>query len=272
MPRLADDAEPAQAEVEQTEAEAESVAYNSWTVNQLFGMGTLGGVPVTAEFISNAELTGWTGCNDYEATFVTGEGAGGSDNTIEVTDLTLTSDNPCRSEAATNQELLFQKALNDAETYELSGADLTLYDASGAAVLTMRNTVTLELIGTSWAVTGYDNTTGEFVPVIADGPALSMMLREGAVNGFSGCNNYAGTAQVSGNSVTIDNVSNDGAGAGSAACEGDSPLVNQEAQYRKALTVATTWEIAGPNLTLYGADGDPVAAYLAASAQEDASE
>ena len=255
------------AEEEPSAGESESVAFNSWTVEQLYGMGTLGSVPVTAEFVSDTQLSGWTGCNDYEATF-----AAGADNSIQVTELSLTSDNPCHSEAATNQELLLQKALSEATAYELSGADLTLSNAAGDPVLTMRNAAVLTLIDTTWAVTAYDDSQGNLAPVDPEGPALTMNLRQNAVNGFSGCNNYTGTYEASGDNISIDNIASDAAGTGSAGCVEASPLIDQEAAYRKALTTAVTWEIDGPHLTLSGEDGRPVVIFLAGLAVGEAAQ
>ena len=94
------------------------------------------------------------------------------------------------------------------------------------------------------------------------------MLRQDAVSGFSGCANFEGTAEVSGDAIAIDNLSYDVVGLGTQECEGSSPLSNQDAEYRKTLTTAATWQIDGPNMTLSDEAGEPVVAYLAAGAEQ----
>jgi heat shock protein HslJ len=233
--------------------------FNSWVLASIGEIDALGGVPVTVEFVDEGQLQGWTGCNDYSATF----SSSAEDGTVQIQDVTVASDNPCRSDAATTQEELFLANLAATASFELSGFDLRLFNADGSLGLTLHSTLPLELEGLQWYASFYADEAGQLTPILPDGPQLTAAFAEEEVSGFSGCYNFVARATVQGDAVTIEPFATGAAGTANAECTEASPLVIQEALYRKALEMAATWELAGPNLRLYDAQGNATAIFLA---------
>jgi len=80
---------------------------------------------ITATFAANGALSGFAGCNDYNATYATS----GSDG------LTITAVATTRKacdEAAMNLEAQYTAALGNVATYKISGSTLTLRNSGGA--------------------------------------------------------------------------------------------------------------------------------------------
>ncbi len=85
---------------------------------------------LTAEFGEDGTLSGSAGCNDYTASYTTES----TDLTIEGLEATKrTCDAP---EGIMEQEAAFLDALKRSVTYEVLGAELTLYDEEGMQMVT----------------------------------------------------------------------------------------------------------------------------------------
>ena len=84
---------------------------------------------VTADFGTDGALSGFAGCNTYNATF-----ALSGDDGISITGITTTRQ-ACEEEAMT-LESQYVAALEQAETYTISGTTLTLRDAIGSTQVT----------------------------------------------------------------------------------------------------------------------------------------
>ena len=87
----------------------------------------VGGDP-TAEFTSATEMTGWTGCNAYDARYR----VRGSELRLE--DLRWTEAG-CPSDALFRQEQRMQDSLATVERFELSGERLTLHSEGGQVLV-----------------------------------------------------------------------------------------------------------------------------------------
>lgn len=106
----------------------------SWTATGVNnGKGALASVPagvtVTAEFGTDGQVTGSSGCNSYSGPFTTS----GTDG-IKLGPLAATA-KACEGDAGT-VEGEYLAALDTVTTYEIAGDQLTLRDSSGAAQVT----------------------------------------------------------------------------------------------------------------------------------------
>ena len=88
---------------------------------------------VTAEFGSDGALSGFAGCNTYNATY-----ALSGDDGISITGVATTR-MACEDEAMT-LETQYLAALEKATTYTISGTTLTLRDSTGATQVTYQLT------------------------------------------------------------------------------------------------------------------------------------
>ena len=81
----------------------------------------------TAEFATDEDMAGWTGCNSYGARY------SARDSELRLDDLTWTEAG-CSSQALFQQEQRMQDSLATVERFELSGEQLTLH-SEGEQVL-----------------------------------------------------------------------------------------------------------------------------------------
>ena len=87
----------------------------------------VGGDP-TAKFTTATDMTGWTGCNSYGATYSARE------SELRLDDLTWTEAG-CPSQALFRQEQRMQDSLATVERFEVSAKRLTLHSEGGQALV-----------------------------------------------------------------------------------------------------------------------------------------
>ena len=87
----------------------------------------VGGDP-TAKFTTATDMTGWTGCNSYGATYTARE------SELRLDDLTWTEAG-CPSQALFRQEQRMQDSLATVERFEVLGKRLTLHSEGGQALV-----------------------------------------------------------------------------------------------------------------------------------------
>jgi heat shock protein HslJ len=233
-----------------------------WILLALGDTPSLASVPVTLEIAGGGRITGWTGCNDFSATY---ESVG---DAVFISDVVRTSDNACRSDAAQIQEDLYLTALEKIRSYQVSGAELSLMGANAEQIARFLSALTLELENTNWVAAAYDDGEGSLVPVSTEAPAITAILQANIISGFAGCANYQADYSVDGNTIQVSNLTGGAAGATSADCTDGGPTLDQDARYRKALQSAASYELSGPHLTFYKEDASIAVTYLAIAAIE----
>ena len=82
----------------------------------------------TAEFTTDTDMTGWTGCNSYAARY------SARDSGLRLDDLTWTEAG-CPSQALFRQEQRMQELLATVERFEVSGERITLHSEGGQALV-----------------------------------------------------------------------------------------------------------------------------------------
>ena len=107
------------------------LAYTGW---RLVALGdadapaAVVGGDATAEFTTETDMTGWTGCNSYGATYSVREPE------LRLDDLTWT-EKGCPSQELFQQEQRMQDLLATVERFEISGERLTLHSEAGQALV-----------------------------------------------------------------------------------------------------------------------------------------
>jgi heat shock protein HslJ len=117
------------------------------------------------------------------------------------------------------------------------------------------------LVGTRWALTGYDNGTGGFSSVIRGTEITATFAQEGAVTGSAGCNSYNGAYEAEDATSPAGSISIGPVASTMMACPAPEGIMEQETAYLAALQSATAYEIQGDELTLTGAEGQRLATY-----------
>jgi heat shock protein HslJ len=223
------------------------------------GVQTLGGVPVTAVFGALDTLTGSSGCNDYDASYTAEAGQ------ITISELTVVSDIPCRSEQAATEESAYLDFLSRATNYTLDEFQLTLCNSNNTDCLEYVSAATLILENVSWVVEQYQNDAGVLVEVLPDGPAMTAIFHDSLVQGYGGCSNYQASYTLVNETVTFQDAEILQTGVDTGACPEER--VNQQALYLKAIGQAQSYAIEELELHLFNANGEPVAIYTAAALQ-----
>jgi len=195
------------------------------------------GVTVDARFDSG-NVAGSSGCNLYHASAVV------ADATLEVGPVATTS-MACEG-AASDVESAYLANLANAATYTATSDALTVYDSSGAVILTYASGPANPLEG-EWVVTGYNNGNQGVVSPAA-GTTLTATFTADSVAGDAGCNTYSGGYTLDGDQVTVGPLAST-----MKAC--DEAIMTQETQFLTALQTPATVETTGGTVTLRDASG-----------------
>jgi len=122
-----------------------------------------------------------------------------------------------------------------------------------SACASSQGTSAASLTGTQWVLTELNGQS----PVPGT-TITAAFTEEGQVTGSSGCNTYNGSYEIDGDTIKFGLTATT-----MMACP--DPIMNQERDYLGALESAGTYEIANDELTLFDANGDPVAVFAVES-------
>jgi heat shock protein HslJ len=223
-----------------------------WTLQKINVTPALASLAVTAEFGADGSLTGNTGCNDYSARYtLSGEGAQGQ---ITITDVAMLAQAACRSEQATQQEMVYLQFLPLMATYQSNGLWLQMCSADRSFCLEFVSDLRAILQETQWAATQYTSGTGAVTPIIATNPPVSALFSGGIVKGYAGCAFYEGQFSVTGATITITALHLSAASESTADCPPE--VYNQEVLYLEALSKAKSYLGTMETLTLLDENGN----------------
>ena len=212
----------------------------------------LEGSEITAEFDSaEGRVSGSAGCNSYFGAYeVDGD-------RLTVGPVGSTEMYCMDPENVMDQETAYLAALQSAASYQIVGDQLRIASEDGATVLTFAMMEMMPLAGTTWQLISYLDDDA-FKSVLADTEITVLFGDDGKVTGSAGCNNYFGSYEVDGESITFGLL-----GSTLMACSEPAGIMDQEIAYFAALGSAVTYHIEGDKLELMDADGTRVAQFVA---------
>ncbi|MFH1086152.1 MAG: META domain-containing protein [Chloroflexota bacterium] len=222
----------------------------SWAVVSLGGQPLAPNTQGTISFGDGA-LHGSDGCNRYSTTYT----VVGAKLTVNKQ---IASTMMACSEPVMRQASAFLQALPQVASYRTDGQQLTLLDGRGRALMTLE-APSMELGGTAWRVTGYNNGRQAVVSVLAGVDLTANLGADGRLTGWAGCNTYTASYEASGTTIQIGP-----APATRKVCAEPAGVMDQEAQYLRALETAATFSLDGDTLELRTADGALVVAFTRA--------
>jgi heat shock protein HslJ len=141
----------------------------------------------------------------------------------------------------------FQAAFGGSFEYSIDGDSLLLSAASGERLLFERE-APLQLDGSAWKVTSFNNNRQAVIGVIGDSD-ITLMFGAEEVSGSAGCNRFWASYTYAGNSITFGPPATT-----RMACE--ESLMTQEQLFLAALASAVTWRIDGNVLDMHRADSE----------------
>ena len=203
----------------------------------------------TATF-ADGRVAGFGGCNRYSAQY------SAKGDTIAVGQVAGTQI-ACEG-AANDVESSYFRALQNADTWSVSGDTLTIRDDAGNDLLGY----TASTPAGKWTAIQVSGPTAITSPL--EGSLVTADFAEdGTLSGTSGCNRYSTTYTQDKGVLTIGQPI-----ATKAACSKPPGVMDQEAAYLAALPTATRFERAAGKLTLLRTDGTIVAVYADSSTVE----
>ncbi len=215
------------------------------------------GTRPTAEFEEDG-IAGSTGCNQYTASYET---SGNNNIIIEIGLVTMMA---CPLPVST-QETNYLAALGNVASYEISGEQLQMADADGQVVLTYRVDQPAPLANTDWQLLSYNNGKGGLVSSLNTESITALFDGEGALSGFSGCNNYSAAYEADKTNIEIGPVAST-----QKMCADPQDVMEDETGYLAALGMASTYEIEGEELTMYNDEGSRALVYRVSMASATA--
>ena len=200
--------------------------------------------------LADGQLGGFNGCNSY-----------GGEYTLENGELRIAGDSliqtlmACLDDIPNQLESQMMTGLREMESYEIKGDRLTITYPDGELIFTPKTAPeALPLEGTEWRLETAVETTDDVVsamPVPA-GLEVTLLLEDGQLGGFNGCNSYGGE-------YTLDNgelhIHGDGLIQTLIACM-DSIEGELETQMMTGLREMESYEIKGDRLTITYPDGE----------------
>lgn len=211
-----------------------------WLLQQLYGHAN-DDTPVTLNFEAGT-LNGNDGCNRYSGAYILD---GKKISVAKIANTMMACPTPIMQRASK-----YMLALSQANAYEVRGHELTLLNSDGE-ILASFTRQSRELGGTSWSVTAYNNGRQAVVSVIAASALTAVFETDGKILGVAGCNHYTANYEASGMSLRIGPPSST-----RKICADQLGLMEQEAQFLRALEAATTYRVDGNKLELRKSDGE----------------
>jgi heat shock protein HslJ len=233
----------------ETDFSTNTLAGTQWVLSTLDGAAAIEAAQATLNFDAEGRITGSDGCNRFFGPYrVAGDAL-----VFSQLGGTLMACPPDMMEQARS----FTRALMSTNTFSMAGGTLTLLDENGAALATF-SVLNTNLAGTHWNVTGYNNGKQAVVSVLRD-TSLTLEFSDAEpgtdarVAGSAGCNRFFGA-------FTQGAQGDDAIAIGPLAstrklCPAPEGVMEQEAQFLKALETAATWRMDGDKLELRTAEG-----------------
>ena len=233
----------------QTAVAANTLNKTEWVLQTLVGWQgqPLATIQRPATLVFNAGgVSGNDGCNSFSGRYVV---RGGNQLRIPPNNRVSTM-MACMGEADTLARL-YTQALDATTHYQLNGQQLSLFNAQGNVVATLKKPAS-ELPNTKWQLMGYFDGRNAFVSSANTEKMTANFGANGSLTGNGGCNSYFANYLVNPaqNSVQITGI-----GATKMFCAQPDDLMQEESRFLKALSSVKTYHRMGNSLEMFNAKG-----------------
>jgi heat shock protein HslJ len=210
------------------------------------------GSEITLSFMDGEKIAGSAGCNRY------GGGYQRDGDNLTFSEVFSTR-MACQPDEVMTQEQAYLAALNGVQRFELTATGLRLWTDEGRQVLnfTAQPAATAaDLTDTTWKLESF-GPEGQEAPLVADSEVTLTFLEDQKIGGSSGCNQYGGSYELDGQSLTFSEI------LGTLmACQPDE-VMTQEQAYLAALNDVQRFELTASSLRLWTADDGTVLNFTA---------
>jgi len=149
-----------------------------------------------------------------------------------------------------SQESGMRFGLSHAASYKIEDGKLMLMDADGNVLLTFIEQPPVSLSGHAWQLVRFNNGNGGMESNQAAEKIYVTFGEDGKVSGNAGCNNFSGSYEVDGDSISIGPLATT-----RKMCAQPEGVMETEQAFLQNLDNAATFSITGDTLTLFDKDG-----------------
>lgn len=217
-------------------ADTDRLEGTAWILSELEGPSLLSERQATLRF-EKGRILGTDGCNRYQASYTAEAGK------LRIGGDILSTKMACE-EPVMRQAEAFLGTLVKVGGYLRDPGRLVLLDVDGNALATLREQ-RRELAPSSWRVTAYNNGKQGVVSVLGGSEITVHFGAGGALSGSAGCNTFNAVYATSGQGIKITRMA-----ATKKMCARPRGLMEQEAQFLRALETAAIWLLDGDRLEL----------------------
>ena len=221
------------------ESDPSSLVGKTFLSTEVTGSAIPGGGPLEISFPQPGRIAATAGCNRHmgEVTF-----SGTTMTPGQLASTMMACPGPAEQADAWLADFL--SAPLTWSTPNATTLTLSRGEGDDRRAVTLTERANTELTGTTWTVTSIVTAQAvESSRAIEDSAPNLRITADGAVTGFTGCNNFHGSAQVSGDKITFTGV-----GATKMACEPEISRV--ERAVLDTLRGAVTYRVDGAELAL----------------------
>jgi heat shock protein HslJ len=207
--------------------------------------------PLPSGFRAEANFTGGRvrgtdGCNWYGGGYTTGGGGSISFNGISMTAVGCGSVDDIAS--------AFDSVLRNAASYSLNGDSLTMYDASGRAIVRYQRNAPPPIEGVTWQAFGYRDgpvTDKRAVVNPVPGSTITAVFHpDGTLTGSTDCGSYGARYDLTTSTFHVGPMLTKFGDLSRAGGTCSTPLEHQTNAYLDALRSTTAWKFSGPSFQL----------------------
>ncbi|RUA18112.1 MAG: hypothetical protein DSY55_00790 [Clostridia bacterium] len=202
----------------------------------------LNGAPSTIQFDEDGRFSGNTGCNSFFGVYK----LDGKALSLDVRGVTLRACTVLQAD----QETAILNALKKIQEYQIQENSLTLLDANGVVFLSYFLLPNSKLIGTAWHLTALNSGKSGMISNLVTERIAMTLDNNNQVSGNAGCNNYFGSYQIHGESLTFGVIA-----ATEMACPEPEGVMETESAFLDMLSKVKNYEIQGEKLAFFEKNG-----------------
>jgi len=206
---------------------------------------------ITFTFGEDGTISGNAGCNNFTGSYTV------DGDTLTVGPLATTRKMCSEPEGVMETEQAFLTDLGNAASFTFFGDTLTILDKDGGKLLVAKPAETLSITSTPWRLQSFNNGKGAMVTSVATEKITAIFGEDGKVAGNAGCNDYNGSYEIDGNTITISPLAST-----RKMCSEPADVMNTEQTFLQNMTNAATFSIENDMLTLFDNEGTKLLVFL----------
>lgn len=204
------------------------------------------------------EVAGNAGCNSYFGSYTV------SEDRIYLGIIGSTAMACLEPEGIMNQEGDYLRNLAEAHSYQVEDQVLSISNADGETLMLYHIVESKPLIGTTWALTGYNDARGGFIPLVPGTHINAIFSEDNTITGIGGCNQYSAPYAIAGEDIKI------GQSASTRMfCSDPEGIMVQENAYFAAMETVSRYKLQDNQLIMLTDSGELALSFFAIDEPSD---